>query len=80
MTTVEALPTVTIRIIGLAGSEPLMTFLAVTGQSYTLEYKHFLSDPAWTPIGATVFGSNGVMTLQDTNAPADSRFYRLRLQ
>jgi hypothetical protein len=62
----------------LAGPEVLISFSSETGLSYTLEYKHFLDDPVWTPLSPAQAGTGGVMVLQDTNAPADCRYYRLR--
>jgi hypothetical protein len=66
--------------VSLAGSEVLISFPSETGLSYTLEYKHSLDDPAWTPLPPAVTGTGGVMVLQDSNAPADSRYYRLRCE
>ena len=62
----------------LVGQEVLISFPSETGLSYLLEYKHSLDDPAWTSLPPAVAGTGGVMVLQDTNTPADSRYYRLR--
>ena len=37
-------------------------------------------DPAWRPLPPAVTGTGGVMTIQDTNTPTASRYYRLRLE
>jgi len=50
---------------------------SVAGLSYRLEYKDSLSDPTWTPLPPTVLGTGGPLVLQDTNAIAPSRFYRV---
>ncbi len=46
-------------------------------QSYVLEFKNLLTDPAWTAI-ATNRGP--VTNIMDPGAPGTSRFYRLRVQ
>ncbi len=51
---------------------------SVEGILNTLEFKHLLSDPAWTPLSPTVPGTGSPLLLQDTNKVADSsRFYRV---
>jgi hypothetical protein len=72
-----SLPPITLQI-SLAGAQVNISFLSQPGSSYSLEYKHLLQDPAWTPLSAAVPGTGGLMTLQDTNTSADSRYYRLR--
>ena len=57
-----------------------ISFQSGTGVSYFLEYKTLLNDPTWTPLSAPVPGTGGIMTLQDTNMPVGSRYYRLRSQ
>jgi uncharacterized repeat protein (TIGR01451 family) len=64
--------------IGLAGSAISISFTSQLGSSYLLEYKDSLQDPAWTPLSSAVPALGGAMVLQDTNAPAASRYYRLR--
>jgi hypothetical protein len=43
-----------------------------------LEYKNSLDDPTWTPLPPATAATGSVMALQDTNAPAASRYYRVR--
>jgi hypothetical protein len=66
--------------INLAGPGVSVSFTSQLGSSYLLEYKDSLADPAWTPLSSPVAATGGVMVLQDTNAPAGSRYYRLRQQ
>jgi uncharacterized repeat protein (TIGR01451 family) len=51
---------------------------SVPGLNYTLEYKNFLTDPAWTILPAsTVAGTGGVIILQDA-APSQAQcFYQV---
>lgn len=57
-----------------------VSWLAVPGRSYRVQYKHRLSDPAWTDVPAPVqvAGSQGFVF--DSTAPASQRFYRILLQ
>jgi hypothetical protein len=69
---------IAISSVSLASPAVSITFPSEAGLSYLLEYKTFLDDPTWTPLSPAVPGTGGVMTLQDTNPPANSRYYRLR--
>jgi hypothetical protein len=66
--------------ISLARPQVSISFTSQLGTNYLLEYKHFLDDPAWTPLSPVVPGTGGPMTLQHTNTSADSRYYRLQRQ
>jgi subtilase family serine protease len=51
---------------------------SMLGVTYSLEYKNYLTDAAWTILPAsTMTGTGGVITLQDTGAPQAQRFYRV---
>jgi hypothetical protein len=69
-------------LLQISGGWPqvAISFVGQPGSDYLLEYKHLLDDPAWKPIKPVVPGTGGLMTLQDTNASADSRYYRVRRQ
>jgi uncharacterized repeat protein (TIGR01451 family) len=71
---------ITMSGVSLASPAISISFPSETGLSYFLEYKNLLSDPAWTPLSVAVPGTGGVMTLQDTNTPVASRYYRLGTQ
>jgi hypothetical protein len=66
--------------ISLARPQISISFTSQLGTNYLLEYKHFLDDPAWTPLSPAVPGTGGPMTLQHTNTSADSGYYRLQRQ
>lgn len=57
-----------------------ITCTTVSGQSYTLEYKNALTDPAWTIIPPAVPGNGSPLTLTDTTANVPARFYRIVTQ
>jgi hypothetical protein len=70
------------RITDISVSEAnllTLSFTTVAGGSYRIEYKHSLTDPAWTPL-TTVTGSGNVMSITDDTTGTDSRFYRVVLQ
>ena len=68
----------TILAISLAGTNVSISFASDPGASYLLEYKNSLGDGAWTPLSSPVAALGTEMVLQDTNAPVNSRYYRLR--
>jgi hypothetical protein len=65
-------------LISLSAAQPTITFPSEVGFNYVLEYKNSLDDTTWTPLFQAVAGTGGEMSLQDINAPADSRYYRVR--
>jgi len=53
------------------------SFNSITGESYQLEYKNALNDPAWMPLGAPTNGTGGAINLTDAISGQPQRFYRL---
>ena len=51
------------------------------GQSYTVQYKNTLNDPAWTDLpGMPVSGTGGILIIMDPNAAVQPmRFYRVSM-
>ena len=78
--TLTVLVPIAISSLSLASPAISISFPSDPALSYLLEYKNLLSDPTWTPLSPAVPGTGGVMTLQDTNTPGDSRYYRLRTE
>jgi regulation of enolase protein 1 (concanavalin A-like superfamily) len=62
-----------------AGANLLLNWQGASGQTYQLEYKDNLTDPAWTPVGDPVTGTGGTLTLTNDPGAAPQRFFRLRL-
>jgi hypothetical protein len=56
-----------------------LTWSAIPGRSYRIDFKDDLAAPAWTPLGSTVFALGFTATVTDTPAPFTHRFYRVRL-
>ncbi len=57
-----------------------MTVQSQAGKSYLLEYVNDLSTVNWMDIQPVVPGTGGPITLTDTNATANARFYRVRVE
>jgi hypothetical protein len=75
--TVVSVPPPPILGIGVTGTTASISFTAVAGLTYTLEYKDSLGSTTWTTIPPPVVGNGGVMTKADTNATVRRRFYRV---
>ncbi len=83
VTTVSISPPASISPIIILGSLSVtvgnglsVSVNSVTGSNYSLAYKNFLTDPAWTILPATtVPGTGGVITLQDISPTQAQRFY-----
>jgi hypothetical protein len=80
LASLTVLPSGTIITISLTGPEVSISFTSQPGLNYLLEYKNFLEDAAWTPLSPPFTAPGGPLVLQDTNAPATSRYYRLRCE
>jgi len=62
-----------------AGTNLLVTWPGVAGQTYQLEVKTNLTDAAWTPVGDSVTGTGGTLTTTNDFGPSSQRFFRLVL-
>jgi subtilase family serine protease len=61
-----------------AGGVFSLSITSVTGVTYSLQYKNYLTDASWTTLPASaVTGTGNVITLQDISAPQTQRFYRV---
>lgn len=72
-------------VLDLRASPPTLTsngvtisWTAIPGQTYRLQYKANLNDSAWVDIPTDVVATNGTMTISDP-AIYPQRFYRLQL-
>jgi hypothetical protein len=55
------------------------SFLTLSGFTYTIEYKDFLTDPLWLPL-QTNLGNGNTMFITNSLATPQQRFYRLLVQ
>jgi len=61
------------------GSQVTLTFGAVNGQRYQVEYNDLLRETNWQPVGAPVTAAGSSVTVNDTVGVQPQRFYRIRL-
>lgn len=57
----------------------VLTWNAVAGQTYQLQYNSDLTSTNWNDLGSTVAATNGLMTVSDAIGPDPQRFYRVVL-
>jgi len=62
-----------------AGTNLLVTWPGVAGQTYQLEYKDDLTAPTWTPLDGPVAGTGGTLTLTNNYDGSPQRYFHLRL-
>jgi hypothetical protein len=63
----------------ISGTNLLLNWSAVAGQSYQLEYKDDPGAPTWTPLGSPVTGTGETLTLTNNFGASPQRYFRLRL-
>lgn len=63
--------------LNLTGTNIGLSFMSVSGLTYTLEYKASLTDTDWTLLPPPVTGDGNLLELHDAAPPAVSRFYRV---
>jgi hypothetical protein len=63
-----------------SGTTANVSFTTTGGLIYNLEFKNAVTDAAWNTLSLSVTGTGGILMLSDTNAPAASRYYRVRAQ
>src|ERR1035438_528457 len=62
-----------------SGTNLLLNWPGVAGQTYQLEYKDDLTAPTWTPLGGAVTGTGGQLAFTNNFGTSSQRFFRLRL-
>jgi hypothetical protein len=77
-TVVVVLPP-TLNNYTLSGSNLNFSWLSVPGQFYQVEYKNDLTDPQWTPTGAVLIGTGGLLNSTNPITSSPRRFFRLRV-
>src|SRR5262249_39765983 len=63
----------------VSGTNFILGWSTVSGQTYQLEYKLELDAAPWTPIGSPQVGTGQPLTFTNDITSAMQRFYRLRL-
>lgn len=65
--------------IQTSGTNLILNWPGVAGQSYQLQYKTNLTDPTWTPVGGVVTGTGGTLTVTNALGASTQGFFRLQL-
>lgn len=73
----QAYPMPVIQYVSLAGSQVNVSWSAVSGLNYQLQYTTALNPAAWTNSGATQQATNSILTFADTPGGDTQRFYRV---
>jgi len=63
----------------ISGGSLLLSWPTVIGQTYQLEYKNNLNDPAWIPLNAPLDGTGGMLSLTNSFSGSAQRFFRLQV-
>jgi hypothetical protein len=66
--------------ITVDGTRAAISTTTLSGYTYVLEYNEDLHGTVWIPLWPRASGTGGVVPLTDTNVPAKSRFYRVRVE
>ena len=74
--TVVVLPPL-LASIERSGSVVEISFPAISGRTYRVEYKGSLADASWTPLGSDAVASGVNQIRQDNVGPDTQRFYRV---
>lgn len=74
---VRVVPRPQVSSIATEGSGYAITFVAVPGKTYRLDYKNSLDDPEWKPVDAPVAAVSGTLTVNDNLGGSPQRFYRI---
>jgi len=68
------------KAVAITNGAVTLTWSAVAGQTYQLQYSTDLTQSNWTDLGKLIFPTNGVVTTTDSNAAAFPQlFYRVVL-
>ncbi len=68
-----------IEIRPLTTNVALLTWSAIPGRTYRVEYKAALEDAQWTPLGTDLTTFSNTFTLINTNSTNSQRFFRAQL-
>jgi hypothetical protein len=62
-----------------SGTNLILNWTGIAGQTYQVEYKDDLTTPTWTPLDSPVTGNGGMLTTTNNFGTSRQRFFRLRL-
>ena len=62
-----------------SGTNLVLSWTGVAGQTYQMEFKDDLSAPAWTVLGSPLTGSGAELSFTGDFTQSSRRFYRLKI-
>lgn len=69
-------PEISPNVAGAGTANATLSWSALDGTTYTVQYKTNLNQPGWLPLG-TATGSGGAAAFTDTTGPHPERYYRI---
>ncbi len=72
-------PAPAVASIGFRADEAVLTFSALPGRTYRIEFKDSLDAPEWTPLDATYTATSDVVAV-NLRGTLPQRFFRIRLE
>ena len=76
---VAPVPMPSVQITAQGGGNLGLTWNAMTGLVYQVQYKTNLAQSSWVNLGSPVPGTNSFLTSSDTIGSNPQRFYRLSI-
>ncbi len=74
---IVALPPQLTGISRLLNGNLALSFQAIAGKTYRLQYKNALDEPGWIPLGSDVTATSSALTITDNIGANPQRFYRV---
>jgi hypothetical protein len=74
---IVALPPQLTGISRLLNGSVALSFQAIAGKTYRVEFKNALNDPVWTALGSDVTAISSALTITDNIGANPQRFYRV---
>jgi len=76
---IVALPPRVTGISRLPNGGIALSFQAIAGKTYRVEYKNALDASAWTPLGSDMTATASALTITDNIGANPQRFYRIQV-
>lgn len=75
--TVTVIPAPYVQAATAVGTMMTISWSAIAGQNYRVQYKNLLTDPAWIDLAPAVSASGSTASITDPISPTGQRFYRV---
>jgi uncharacterized repeat protein (TIGR03803 family) len=68
-----------LRTVSAAGTTLILTWSAIPGKTYQLQYSTNLPTRGWSNLNSTITATNALVTTSDSIGPSPRRFYRVQM-